>query len=422
MRKRTSRILHLVMSFTAIFTASSGVSVTFADTPLSIRVAGNQFVDGQGHKVELRGVNVSGLEGTAIQGWAWVDPSKTRFDPWADAHLGTLGIDDYPDWSVIKTWKSNVVRLPLNEACWLGLTTYDNNGKSRNADPGGNYRAVVEKSVAQAVAAGLIVILDLHWAAPNVVVPGKPSPVPSTPIDSQNPMANADHSVAFWTSVARTFKNNPAVMYELFNEPYFQDSLTLLEDPWDVWLNGGTVTKYVADGATISYRWQTAGMQRMLDAVRLTGATNVVLIGGVLYASDLSGWLAHRPVDPINQLAAVWHAYQKSSVAGSPDSRIPASGNIQYTYIENIMSANVPVIITEIGDHSAAGTVDAPFASTVLPWADAHGISYLGWGWDPWGGADNDLIKDASGNPTDGYGRYFRQHLLCVANHGIECP
>jgi len=389
---------------------------------LAIRVSGNRWVDRDGNPLQLRGVNVSGLEETAIAGWAWVDPAKTQYDPWGDAHLGPFGINDYPVWENIRAWKANVVRLPLNEASWLGLRTYDDNGASRSADPGGNYRQVVAKSVNDAVSAGLYVILDLHLAGPNVVVPGQLSPVPSTPMGSQNPMANADHSLAFWTSVAQTFKQNPAVIFELFNEPYFEDWLTPDEKPWDVWLNGGTVTKYLFNGSKTSYSWRSAGMQQMVHAIRSSGATNVLLVGGMRWAGDLSEWLEHKPNDPLHQLAAVWHPYPKSSVVGSAGALIPGLGTAQYGYAERILAANVPVILTEVGDHSSPGTVGAPFAAIVLPWADAHGISYLGWGWDPWGGADYDLIKDASGTPTDGYGAYFRQHLLCRAEKRIPCP
>ena len=36
-------------------------------------------------------------------------------------------------------------------------------------------------------------------------------------------------------------------------------------------------------------------MQQLVDAVRSTGATQPLLLGGEDYASDLSQWLAHDP-------------------------------------------------------------------------------------------------------------------------------
>jgi endoglucanase len=79
------------------------------------------------------------------------------------------------------------------------------------------------------------------------------------------------------------------------------------------------------------------------------------------------------------------------------------------------------VVISEFGDHNAPGTTDAPFVSRLLPWADQHGASYLGWAWDAWQDKDNVLIKNSAGDPTDGYGVYVKQHLLCVASGKPPC-
>ena len=358
----------------------------------------------------LRGVNISGLEDYAIQGWAW-NGNHTAYEPWGG---------DRPKWSAILGWKTNVVRIPLNEASWLGLTTYDHDGKPRQADPGRNYRSAVAAAVREATSAGLYVILDLHWNGPNVVVPGKSTPVPQTPFEGgggQNPMADLDHSLGFWATVANSFKNNPAVMFELFNEPYFW-WLEAGKEEWSVWRDGGTLTQYVTgtNPYQITYSWQTAGMQQMINAVRSTGATNVVIVGGVNWCGEMSGWLAHRPVDPLNQMAAAWHAYPNPK-----DPARPAHGTVQYAYVQEIAAA-VPVIISETGDHNTPGTVGSPFVSEVLPWADQHEISYLGWTWDAWQNPDNVLIKDANGTPSDGFGKYYRDHLLCVAAQTVKCP
>jgi len=381
----------------------------------ALAVSGNKLVDGAGHTVQLRGANVSGLESTAIQGW---DPSN----PWGDS-----GFSGEPPWNLIKAWDINVVRLPLNEASWLALTTYNHDGSTVQADPGQDYQATVIKSVKDATAAGLYVILDLHWSGPNVMVTGQAAPVPQTPFEAnggQNPMADVDHSLAFWTSVANTFKGNPAVAFELYNEPYFY-WITDSETEWGVLINGGTITQYVTGedqpNYQIVYNWQAAGMQQLLNAVRATGATNVVITGGVDWCGDMQNWLANMPADPLNQLAASWHAYPSSDTVGDPNAIIPTAGVIQYTYVQGI-AAVVPVVITETGDHSANGTIGSPFDSIVLPWADSNGVSYLGWTWDPWGGSDDDLIKDTSGTPTDGFGQYFQAHLLCVGGGGTNCP
>ena len=86
---------------------------------------------------------------------------------------------------------------------------------------------------------------------------------------------------------------------------------------------------------------------------------------------------------------------------------MPAHGGEQYAYVQDIIAAGIPVIITETGDHNAPGTNGSPFVSAVLPWADRHGVSYLGWTWNAWQNPDNILIRNSSGTPTDGTAATF---------------
>src|SRR2546421_635582 len=69
---------------------------------------------------------------------------------------------------------------------------------------------------------------------------------------------------------------------------------------WTCWRDGGTCP---------GVSFQVAGMQTLLNAVRATGATNVVALGGVGYANSLSRWVAYKPADPLNNLMAAWHVY-----------------------------------------------------------------------------------------------------------------
>jgi endoglucanase len=365
-----------------------------------VKVSGKNLVDSAGKTLQLRGVNLSGLEFVAVQGWS-------AANPWG-AQTG----DATPNWNAIKTWKVNSVRLPLNEASWLGYQCTDSTGKTRDPDPGDNYQATVKSAVKEATEAGLYVIVDLHWTAPGTFCPL-----------AQNPIADMDHSIDFWKSVATTFKDYPNVMFELFNEPFFF-WMTSGATPWKVLRDGGTFTKYVTGNSskyTADYTWKSAGMQQMLDAVRLTGATNVVLVGAPSWSQDLSQWTSYQPTDPLNQLAAVWHAYPESGEVGSAGASVPKFGTEAYSWSESVLNAGIPLVITETGDHNADGTVGAPFVSKVLPWADKVGASYLGWTWDVWQNHDNVLIKDKAGTPTDGYGAYFKQHLLCLGNGTASC-
>ena len=370
-----------------------------------MRVQGNHFIDSQGNPLQLRGVNVSGLEFTAVQGWDPADPFGGQT----------------PNWSAIKAWHANVVRLPLNEASWLGRQCADSRtGAIRSADPGKNYVATVTKVVNAATAAGLNVILDLHISAPGNTCP-----------QIQTAMADGENSVDFWTSVAQTFKNHPNVLFELFNEPFLTQDAHFSANGndtigWEYLMRGlggasfSGFTEQDSAGGTdnVSYHWQGANMQQLLDAVRGTGATNVVLAGGLYYAGSLAGWQANHPTDSLNQLAASWHAYPTFGAAfGTAAAALPNFAPQIYTAAQGILNGGHPVIITEIGDRCAAGTPNSPEVTNVTTWADANGVSVLGWTWDTWTtptatSCDNVLILDSSGTPTPGYGVAFHNWMV----------
>ncbi|MHB8710559.1 MAG: glycoside hydrolase family 5 protein [Minisyncoccota bacterium] len=387
--------------------SSAASAVTAADTapPLggisgsnafSVAVSGNHFVDGNGNTIQLRGVNFSGFDFVPIQGWSPSDPSG-----------GQGGQPDGPKWSAIRSWGANIVRIPLNETSWLGYTCTDTSGVAHNPDPGGNYKSAIATQVAEANAAGLYVILDLHWAAPGTTCPLL-----------QTQMADADHSLAFWTSIATTYKNNPAVLFELFNEPFLNFDFT--GNAWTYMMSGtnGSFSGYPATSGSNNWKniktpWAIASYQDMLNAVRATGAKNIVLVGTMQYSQDLSSWLTTHPTDPLNQMAAAWHPYPSYGTTwGTPAYAQPNYAPGVFNDVQNILAAGIPVIATETGDRDTAGTVGAPLVSTVTSWVDQHGVSLLGWTWDVWGNSDNVLIKDVNGTPTDGYGQVFKAWLL----------
>ena len=379
----------------AIVLAACAAAASASASSLSVRVKGRHFIDAQGKTLQLRGVNYSGFEFVAIQGWNPTDPSG--------AQAGQRG---GPKWSAIKAWKANTVRIPLNEASWLGHRCTDTNGVVRRADPAGNYRSAVREQVKQATAAGLYVIVDLHWSAPGDSCPML-----------QMQMANSDHSLTFWTSVANTFKTNPAVLFELFNEPFF--NFDFKGDEWAYLMRGerGAFSGYPATSVDGKWKhvkqpWAIASYQAMLDTVRATGASNIVLIGGLQYSQDLSGWLSNKPVDPLQQMAAVWHPYPTyQSKWGTEAYAQPNRAPVIFNEVLGIMAANIPVIATEVGDRNKPGTHGAPLVANITRWADQNGLSLLGWGWNVWGEPDHVLIKDVNGTPTDGYGEVFHEWL-----------
>src|SRR6202022_1960369 len=113
---------------------------------------------------------------------------------------------------------------------------------------------------------------------------------------------------------------------------------------------------------------------------------------------DMTGWLANKPADPNGQLAVSFHLYDFATC------NTTACWDAQVAPV----AAVVPIVTGELGEKDC-GTV---FVNTYMPWADLHGISYLGWTWDTWdcsGGPA--LISNYDGTPT-AFGQGIRDHFL----------
>jgi hypothetical protein len=375
-------VLSVVVSVVSLVVVVPAGSAAAAG--LSLRVVGSGLVDGAGAPVVLRGVNVSGTEFACIQGGT---PSSRGWSIYGGQPLA-----DPATFRAVAGWRANAVRVPLNEDCWLGI-----NGVNP-VFGGASYRAAIAAEVAAIHAAGLYAVLDLHWSAPG-----------SFAAYGQQSMADAEHSPAFWSSVATAFKDDPAVVFDLFNEPFFYYIAPGGPDQWTCWLRGCTQTTVLTHGQVgpdgqstpyqVDHTWQSAGMQQLVDAVRRTGATQPVIAKGVDWGNDLAGWASHRPVDPQGQLIAGWHSYpgQPCAVSSCWDSVIAP------------LAAQVPVLVGETGD-SSAGT--QTYLPSFLPWADSQNLSYFAWTWNVWDHPSNVLIRDWNGTPTTGQGTYYRNHLL----------
>jgi hypothetical protein len=316
-----------------------------------VHVAGNQLVNAAGQPVRLVGVDRSGTEYACAQGWGIFD-----------------GPSDQASVAAIASWGVNAVRVPLNEDCWLGI-----NGVASQWS-GQNYQQAVEQYVALVGAEHMVAILDLHWSAPGTEL-----------ALGQQVMADADHSIAFWSSVASAFRSDRWVIFDLYNEPH--------DISWGCWLNGCTVP---ANGSVPA--WQAAGMQSLLDAVRQSGATQPVLISGLDWAGDRSGGLSHQPEDPLHQELAGVHIYNFSGCASVQcwDANFAP------------VSVTVPVVAGEVGQDDCDGV----FPDAFFGWADSHDVSYLAWTWDTWGCPES-LIDSYDGTPT-AWGAAFQAHLATL--------
>jgi len=321
---------------------------------VALKVRGNKIVTDNGASVKLRGASHSGTEFACIQGYGIFD-----------------GQVDDASIIVMKSWKINIVRVPINEDCWLGI-----NGVKPEYS-GNNYKNALNDYVNRLTKNGMSVIVDLHWTAPG-----------NNQAKGQNAMLNQDHSVQCWKDMANFWKNNLNIIFDVHNEPYPDNNAVDSQEGWRCWRDGGTCS---------GFNYQAAGMQLLVDTIRGTGASNILLLGGINYANSLTRWLDYKPRDPLNNLAASWHSY-----------------NFNYCKQEGCwnntigkVAKQVPVIVGELGEDDCAGNYIVP----LMQWLDREDLHYLAWTWNTWNcNSGPALITDYNGNPTT-YGRAYRDHI-----------
>lgn len=346
--------------------------------PVEPKVDGKRLVDGRtGDTWVPHGVNWSSFEYACTQGWGYSSiTSKTEAQQIATAMV---------DWAI------DTVRLPINQDCWLGTrgAPVSDTENERTAE---QYRAEIATFVAALHDRDMVVILDLQ------------SRKRETEDEFGNIAMPDAGSVDFWRSVAREYKDDPAVMFDAFNEPYSRwDEVAgayAFQLDWTCWRDGGCAAPVEDDKSELTGRtYSVQGMSAVVRAIREEGAKQPVMLGGLDYANDLRGWLEHRPDD--DQLVASFHNYnfQRCSDAACWEAEIAP------------LAEQVPVLTGEIGQDD----VNLPHVADYMAWADARQIGYLAWVW--WDHADDPmaLITGPAGTPTTPLGETFRSHLLELA-------
>ncbi|NYD56469.1 hypothetical protein BKA08_000707 [Nocardioides marinisabuli] len=342
-------------------------------------VEGNRLVDGRtGETWVPRGVNWSSLEYACAQGWGYSSLEAGGTDPMTTQALAIAG------------WGADTVRLPLNQDCWLGTRAAPVSDEYTERTPAG-YRAHVGAFVEALNAQGLVVVLDLH-SRKRI----------GTPEFGNLAMPDSE-SLAFWRSVGEAYADNASVMFDAFNEPYsrYDAADRLVFDlTWECWRDGGCAAPAEDDRTATTGRttYTAQGMQAVVDALRDAGAQQPVLLGGLDYANDLSGWWEHRPDD--DQLVAAFHAYDFKECATSEC----------WDEVLAPLARRVPVLTGELG---ATDPLDG-WVAGYLDWADQHGVGALFWVWADHAGDPMSLGRGLSGRPT-AWGRLARSWMQAEA-------
>jgi hypothetical protein len=328
------------------------VATAHSSSPLPLKVVGTRVVNSRNEVVRLRGVNTASLE--------WSSNGEGHI-------LKTVE-------TAIRDWHVNHIRLPLAQDRWSGKAP-------EQKDDGKAYRALVQQVIDTCAAQGCYVILDLHWSDAGEW--GQQI--------GQHVMPDRN-SLEFWKSVASTYKNHPAVIFDLYNEPH--------DVSWEIWRKGGQVNER-ASRRTPAKTFDAVGMQTLLDAVRATGARNVVIAGGPDWSYDMSGFLRGTLLSDPDGNGVIYanHAY-------------PFKGDAVEKWIAKMEAATskIPVIVSEFGsDSRGTNGRGEQWVRQVLQAMQDHDWSWTAWDLHPAAGPR--LISDWNYTPTPGFGKWVKLAL-----------
>jgi hypothetical protein len=262
--------------------------------------------------VRLRGVNLSGLE-------------------YSRGAVTPAVLDE------IASWGSNFVRLPFNQE-WL------------LRDPG--YLDELARAAGDASARGLYVLFDLHWLAygqrrgrnpdgSNVATP----PLP----DEDSPSA--------WRLLGERFGGQPAVMFDLLNEPHDRHP----DDAFPLHGADGSLLPGKV-GAAEWHPWA----RRLAEAVRQVAPETLIFVSGTDWG------LEPAPIDIANIVHAA-HLY-------------PYPGRSTRAAWERATSV-APVVVAEVGPVD-----DLAVMEELFDFLDEKGLGWAAWSW-----RDRPALTDATG-------------------------
>ena len=380
-------------------------------------VQGNIIVDGYGNPLILKGAHIQSVLDRFHQ-------YATTADWLAYRHLNSATFD-----VMVNDWHMNTVRIATSDYAWQ---KWPYGGPTA-------YMQTLQSIVAQANQAGLYVVLSMHEDLAGGLPTGQKEP---TGWALPTPFA-----VTYWQAVATTFKNNPMVMFDIYNEPHVNETALKLDEPgWNIWMHGGTITYTTPGGVTKNYTF--AGMQDLIYAIRGQGANQIIIAEApensfMNFESDCInlGMAAHCNFlqDPANTANPnIMYSVHEYFV---PIGKTPRSAPFWDTKFGNL-SSEVPIFIGEwefsintsfvtrcedvTGTRSLTADEATQLVESVLSYMDAHGTSWttFSFAWqqmladstyntyNPTTLYTNPPFTGGSASPLAGDGWLIKQYLL----------
>ena len=280
----------------------------------------NRIVEfGSAKPVLLRGVNRSGLE--------WAEPNEEGF-------CSAAGISRAEIEFIVTGWNCNIIRLPFNQDWAL-------NGRRGHSSE--EYLSNLDRVIDWAARVGAYTLLDLQWLDADRPFGGNRNFVA--------PLPNS-RSIEVWDLLASRYHDEPAVLYDLFNEPH--DCLP--DDPYPLVREDGSLYPMTHRRVTMA-EWQPWAL-RLIDVIRSKNPDAVVFVSGINWGYDLRGM-------PLNRANLVYstHVYNNKDIDWED-----AFGNL---------ATCVPVFAGEWGGHGE----DQEWGQSLADYFDQLGMGWTGWSW-----------------------------------------
>ena len=208
--------------------------------------------------VLLRGVNRSGLE--------YTEPSETGF-------LGAASFTEDEVREIVLNWRANILRIPFNQDWAL---------RGRRGFSAEAYLASLDQVISWASALGAYTILDLQWLDAETAYgttrdqnnekrPNRVAPTPDA------------NSITLWKILAARYRDEPAVLFDLFNEPHNP----LDDDFLPIHLIAPSGEVLASNAHFVGPEDWVPWTARLIAEVRQIRRECLILVGGVDWAFDL---------------------------------------------------------------------------------------------------------------------------------------
>jgi endoglucanase len=287
-----------------------------------LATSGNRIINTSNREaIILRGVNRSGLE--------YSGPDEQGFLSGASISRADIQV-------IVREWECNIIRIPFNQDFALS---------GRGGRSGEDYRTALDQVIYWASIFGAYTLLDLQWLDADRIYGGNRNFIA--------PLPNSD-SIALWTLLAARYKDEPAVLYDIYTEPHDR----LDDDPY--LMNKPDGSAYPAEQRAVTASDWQPWARRLITAIRAENPNAVVFVGGTNWAYDLRG----VPMDVPNVV------YSSHVYANKGDDWSAAFGDL---------SRSVPVFLGEFGGQDTPEELD--FVRRLIAYAESLGIGWTAWSW-----------------------------------------